>query len=76
MEDWDFIEQGELRSSRCASVCITCQHFRYSCDQHCRTLLACGLRQRLLPQGDHLTRTCSLWAPTWQQQAGWAPEVA
>ena len=39
-------------------------------------LLACGLRQRLLPQGDHLTRTCSFWAPTWQQQAGWAPEVA
>ncbi|QNI45972.1 hypothetical protein SynRCC2555_02191 [Synechococcus sp. WH 8101] len=34
------------------------------------------LRQRLLPQGDHLSRTCSFWAPTWQQQAGWAPEVA
>ena len=54
---------------------MTCQHFSYGVDRHCRTILGCTVRRRQLPQGDHLIKRCGLWAPTWQQQVGWAPEV-
>ncbi|QNI76706.1 putative kelch motif [Synechococcus sp. SYN20] len=54
---------------------MACQHFRHGVDQHCRTLVACNIRQQLLQQGQHLTKTCKLWAPTWQSTAGWAPEM-
>jgi len=36
--------------------------------------VACKLRQQQLQQGDHLTKRCRLWCPTWQDQAGWCPE--
>ena len=39
------------------------------------TLVACNIRQQLQQQGQHLTKTCKLWAPTWQSTAGWAPEM-
>ncbi|QNJ26224.1 hypothetical protein SynSYN20_01901 [Synechococcus sp. SYN20] len=56
-------------------VCMACQHFRRGVDQHCHTLVACNIRQQQLQQGQHLTKTCKLWAPTWQSTAGWAPEM-
>ena len=53
MEEWDFIEDRELQGWKSGCVCITCQHFTYGLDQHCRTLLGCGLRQKQLQQGKH-----------------------
>ncbi|MEB3158147.1 MAG: hypothetical protein VKK03_01655 [Synechococcus sp.] len=75
MDDWDFVEPEQLSRWKGACICMTCQHFSYGVDQHCRTILGCSIRRRQLPQGDHLTKRCSLWAPTWQQQMGWAPEA-
>lgn len=76
MEFWSVLSVNDLQPSRGSSVCITCQHFRYSCDQQGRTLLGCDRQHRQLPQGTHLTHHCLQWAPRWHRQAGWAPEVA
>ena len=53
---------------------MTCQHFSYGVDQSCHTLVGCNLRQQQLKQGEHLTKRCRQWAPTWQKAMGWAPE--
>ena len=52
---------------------MTCQHFAYGVDQHCHTLVGCNLMQKQLQQGEHLTKRCQQWAPTWQKEVGWAP---
>ena len=75
MEEWEFIDERELENWKGARICITCKHITYGVDAHCRTLLACNIRQQQLQQGQHLTKTCKLWAPTWQSTAGWAPEM-
>ena len=75
MEDWDYVDELELQGWKGACVCMTCQHFAYGVDQHCRTLVACKIRQRQLRQGEHLKKKCKLWAPTWQSEAGWCPEA-
>ena len=74
MEEWEFIDERELENWKGARIYITCQHFRHGVDQHCHTLVACNIRQQLLQQGQHLTKTCKLWAPTWQSTAGCSPE--
>ena len=74
MEEWAFVDEGELLSFRGSEACMTCQHFTHGVDAHCHTLLACRLRQQRLADGEHLTRRCRLWTPTWHQEAGWAPE--
>jgi len=53
---------------------MTCQHFAYGVDEHCRTLVGCNLRQKQLKQGDHLTKRCRQWSPAWDKEVGWAPE--
>ena len=60
-EEWDYLEEDTLKHTRSASVCMTCQHFNYCCDRHCRTILTCHLHQRLIPHGDHLTSKCQCW---------------
>ena len=75
MEEWAFVDERELQGWKGGCVCITCQHFTYGLDQHCHTLLGCNLRRQQLQQGEHLTRKCRLWAPTWQKEMGWAPEA-
>ena len=75
MEEWSFVNDKELQAWKGACLCITCQHVAYGVDQHCRTILGCNVRQKQLPQGDHLTKKCKLWAPTWQKEMGWAPEA-
>ena len=74
MEEWDFVDEKDLQSWKGARICLTCQHFAYGVDGHCRTMVACNLRQQQLQQGDHLTKRCRHWSPTWQDQAGWCPE--
>jgi hypothetical protein len=75
VEEWSYVDERELQNCRCSSVCVACQRFRHGVDQHCHTLVACNIRQKLLQQGQHLTKACKLWAPTWQSTAGWAPEM-
>ena len=57
-EEWDYFTDLELMKSRGSSVCITCEHFTYTCDKSCVTLLTCPLHRRLIPQGEHLTKRC------------------
>ncbi|AII49038.1 hypothetical protein KR52_07770 [Synechococcus sp. KORDI-52] len=38
-------------------------------------MVGCNLRQNQLQQCEHLRWHCKLWAPTWQQEVGWAPEA-
>ena len=74
--EWDHLEYGTLKKSRSACVCITCQHFNYCCDKHCRTLLTCHVQQRLIPHGEHLTSRCPLWQRRLEKDIGWCPEAA
>ena len=39
MEEWDFIDERELQGWKGERICMTCQHFTYGVDQHCRTVL-------------------------------------
>jgi len=55
---------------------MTCQHFSYVCDQHCHTLLTCGLQRRQVPHGEHLTKRCRNWMVRREAEMGWCPEVA
>ena len=75
MDEWGFIDERELQGWKGGCVCITCQHFTYGVDQHCRTLLGCNLRQRQLQQGEHLKEKYKLWTPTWQKEMGWPREA-
>ena len=52
-EEWDYFTDLELMKSRGSSNCMTCEHFTYTCDKSCVTLLTCPLHQCLIPQGEH-----------------------
>ena len=73
-EEWDFVDG--LKRTKTARVCMTCQHFSYVCDQHCHTLLTCGLQRRQVPHGEHLTKKCRHWMVRREVEVGWCPEVA
>ena len=60
MDEWEFMEARLLRASSSGRVCITCQHFTYGTDAHCRTLLGCKLQSKQLGQGEHLTKNCPI----------------
>ena len=75
-EEWEYLEEGFLKKSRSACICMTCQHFNYCCDRHCHTLLTCHVRQRLILHGEHLTSRCPLWMPRREKEIGWCPEAA
>ena len=74
--EWDYLDQGVLKKSRSACICITCQHFNYCCDKHCRTLLTCHIQERLIPHGEHLTSRCPLWQQRREKEIGWCPAAA
>ena len=70
-EEWDYLEEDTLKHTRSASVCMTCQHFNYCCDRHCRTILICQLHQRLIPHREYLTSQClCLDATDWMVSRG------
>ena len=72
-EEWDFVDGPEqTRSLRLHDG----QHFSYVCDQHCHTLLTCGLQRRQVPHGEHLTKRCRNWMVRREAEMGWCPEVA
>ena len=74
-EEWDYLDIDVLKPARSSKVCMTCQHFRYEVGRHCVTLLTCPIHQRLIPQGDHLTRRCSRWVPRREVEVGWCSEA-
>ena len=75
-DGWEYLEEGTLKMSRSARVCMTCVHFRYSCDKHCHTLLTCRAHSRLIPQGSHLTSRCPQWHKSYEYKFGICPEAA
>ncbi|WP_072013249.1 MULTISPECIES: galactose oxidase [Prochlorococcus] len=75
-EGWGYLEEGTLRMSRSACVCMTCQYFGYACDMYSKSLLTCRAHHKLIPQGSHLTCRCPLWHTGSEDQYGFCPEVA
>ena len=75
-EEWDYFTDLELMKSRGSSICMTCEHFTYTCDKSCVILLTCPLHQPLIPHGDHLTSKCLCWMQRLERKIGWCPEAA
>ena len=75
-EGWEYFTDQELMRSRGSSICLTCEHFTYTCDKSCVTLLTCPLHQRLIPEGEHLTKRCRNWQRKRVLDIGLCPEVA
>jgi hypothetical protein len=72
MEEWTYVDDRELVSFTGSKACMTCSHFTYGVDGHCRTLVACNLKRQQLQQGEHLVKQCKYWSPTWSKADGWA----
>ena len=73
-EEWDDLDVEDLRPARSGAVCITCQHFHYEVGKHCVTVLTCPIDQRLIPNGEHLTKRWFQWGARRDIPAGWCPE--
>ena len=58
IEDWPWLDQDVLRSSRSRQVCMTCHFFRHHPGPNCIPLLTCHLHQGLIAHGEHLTHRC------------------
>jgi hypothetical protein len=76
IEDWPWLDQEVLRTSRNRQVCMTCHFFRHHPGPNCIPLLTCQLHQRLIAHGEHLTHRCNSWTKDLHRQRGWGPEVA
>jgi hypothetical protein len=76
IEEWPWLDEAVLRSSRSRQVCMTCHFFRHHPGPNCIPQLACHLHQGLIAHGDHLTHRCCGWTEDLHRQRGWAPEVA
>ncbi len=59
IEDWPWLDQYVLRSSRSRQVYMTCHFFRHHPGPNCIPLLTCQLHQGLIAHGEHLTHRCS-----------------
>jgi len=75
MEEWDSIKKRELQNWKGRVVCMTCQHFTYGVERHCRTMEACNLRQKQLQQGQQRRKCCKLWVAIGQKKMRWAAKV-
>ena len=76
IEDWPWLDQQVLRTSRSHQVCMTCHLFRHYPGPDGIPLLTCHLHQGLIAHGEHLTRRCSGWMENLRRQWDWEPEVA
>jgi hypothetical protein len=61
VEEWPYLDQDVLVSTRSRKVCMTCHWFRHHAGPECIPLLTCQLHQGLLAQGEHLTSCCQGW---------------
>ena len=71
--EWGLV--SGLRGARSSRVWMTCQQFADVFSQHCRTLLAFGLLQRLVSYGEHLTKTCRNGIVWRELEIGCCPEL-
>jgi len=76
VEEWPYLDQDVLVTTRSRKVCMTCHWFRHHAGPNCIPLLTCQLHKGLIAQGDHLTRRCQGWTDDLARQQGWAPEGA
>ncbi|MCT0249071.1 galactose oxidase [Synechococcus sp. CS-205] len=76
IEEWPYLDEQVLVTTRARKVCMTCHWFRHHVGANCIPLLTCQLHQCLLAQGEHLTRRCQGWTDDMTRQRGWCPEVA
>ena len=75
-EEWEYLTDLELMKSRGSSVCLMCEHFTYTFDKSCVTLLTCPRNKRLIPKGEHLGKRCRNWQKKRVVPIGLCPEVA
>jgi len=61
IEDWPWVDQDMLRSSRSRQVCMSCHFLRYHPGPNCIPVLTCHLHQGLIAHGEHLTHRCQGW---------------
>ena len=73
-EEWKYFEEGILKKTRTAGVCVICQHFNYLLDMNCITHLFCYFHQHLIPRGDLLTSHYNLWLLRHVKEIGLFPE--
>jgi hypothetical protein len=64
MDEWPYLEQGMLLTTRSRKVCMTCHWFRHHAGPSCIPL-TCQLHQGLIAQGEHLTHRCQGGRTTW-----------
>jgi len=76
IEDWPWLDQEVLLTSRSHQVCMTCHFLRHHPGPDSIPLLTCHLHQGLIAHGEHLTRRCSGWMENRRRQRDWEPEVA
>jgi hypothetical protein len=76
VEEWPYLDQEVLLTTRSRKVCMTCHWFRHHAGVNCIPLLTCQLHQGMIAQGGHLTHRCQGWTDDMVQQRCWAPEVA
>ena len=74
MEDWDFVDEHELEGWKGGVVCMTVSTSPMALTSTATPLWPATSVKNSCTQGDHLKKRCKLWAPTWQQQFGWAAE--
>ena len=61
IEEWPYLDQEVLQSSRSRKACLTCHWFRHHAGVNCIPVLTCLLHQGLIAHGEHLTRRCQGW---------------
>ena len=76
VEEWPWLNQGVLVTSRSRQVCLTCHFFRHYPATNCIPLLTCHLHQGLIAHGEHITHRCLGWTEEAHLRRGWAPEAA
>ena len=76
IEDWPWLNQEVLRTSRSNQACMTCHFFRHHPGPDSIPLLTCQQHQGLIAHGDHLTSRCQGWTEDLHRHRGWEPEVA
>ena len=76
VEEWPYLDQEVLLTTRSRKVCMTCHWFRHHAGVNCIPVLTCQLHQGLISHGEHLTSRCQGWTDDMTRQRGWAPEVA
>ena len=57
-EECNYFTDLELIKSRGSVVCFTCENFTYTCVKYGVASLTCQLHQLLIPEGEHLTKSC------------------